>query len=98
MNIISAEGNENINLEGTTVLIVDDIIGTGATVNLVVQKLKEYGAEFIYLEASHMENTAIASDNDCIKPLLDNGTISIIYTSNSILRKKHPSIHLFENY
>ena len=98
MNIISAEGNENINLEGTTVLIVDDIIGTGATVNLVVQKLKEYGAEFIYLEASHMENTAIASDNDCIKPLLDNGTISIIYTSNSILRKKHPNIHLFENY
>lgn len=98
MTVISAEGDETINLKGTVVLVVDDIIGTGGTMSLVVKKLKEFGAESIYLETSHMENTAVASDNEYIKPLIDNGTVTMVYTSNSILRKKHPNIHLFSNY
>lgn len=98
MKVISAEGDENIDLKDTVVLVVDDIIGTGGTMSLVVKRLKEFGAECIYLEASHMENTAVASDNEYIKPLLDNGTISKIFTSNSILRKTNKNIHLFANY
>lgn len=98
MKVISAEGDENIDLKDTVVLVVDDIIGTGGTMSLVVKELKSYGADLIYLEASHMENCAIASDNEYIKPLLDDGTVSIIYTSNSILRKRHPNVHLFKNY
>ena len=98
LKVISAEGDENIDLTDTVVLVVDDIIGTGGTMSLVVKKLKEFGAAYIYLEASHMENKAIASDNEYIKPLLDNGTISVIFTSNSILRKCTHNIHLFQNY
>jgi len=98
MNLVSAEGDENINLDGTVVLVIDDIIGTGQTMSHVIKRLKEHNAECIYVEASHMENTAIASDNEYIRPLLDDGTITMIFTSDSILRKKHSNVRLFKNY
>lgn len=98
MTVISAEGDENIDLTNTNVLIVDDIIGTGQTMSLVIRKLKEYNVNKIYLEASHTENNALSSDNEYIKPLVDDRTIEKIYTSNSILRQNNKNVKLFTNY
>lgn len=98
LKVIAASGADEFDLKDAIVLVVDDIIASGGTMGLVVKRLKEHGAESIYLEASHMENTALASDNEHIRPLLDNGDITMIYTTNSILRKKHERVRLFAHY
>ena len=98
LKIIAASGADDFDLKDAVVLVIDDIIASGGTMGLVVKRLKEHGANAIYLEASHMENTALASDNEFIKPLLDNGEITMAYTTNSILRKTHPRVRMFNNY
>ena len=75
-------------IEGSRVLIVDDICSRGGTFYHSAKKLKELGAKKIYLYVSHCENTILDGD------LLDSGLIERVYTTNSIFTKEHGKIEV----
>ena len=78
---IDAIANKNI-------LIVDDICSRGGTFFFAAQKLKELGANKIYLYVSHCENTIHEGS------VLESGLVERVYTTNSILTKRHPMIEV----
>lgn len=69
-------------------LIVDDISSYGGTFYHAAKKLKELGADKIYLYVTHCENTILQGD------LIDSGLLTKIYTTQSIFSKKHPLIEV----
>ena len=83
-------------LKGKSVLIIDDIIGTGGTISRVINKLKETsGVENIYIYCSHLENN---SDIDnVLYEKLDNGTITKMFTTDSLYRKHHNKIDVYRS-
>lgn len=77
-------------IEGSRILIVDDICSRGGTFYHSAKKLKELGAEEIYLYITHCENTILEGE------LLTSGLIEKVYTTNSIFTKEHEKIEVFE--
>ena len=77
-------------IEGSKILIVDDICSRGGTFYHSAKKLKELGAKEIYLYITHCENTIFEGE------LLTTDLIDKIYTTNSILTKEHEKIEVFE--
>lgn len=76
-----------LDLNGKTVLIVDDICVGGRTFQLASEALKEKGVKEVYLWVAHCENAVFDS------PLLKEHHIDRIYTTDSIIRKQeHPNI------
>lgn len=78
------------NIAGKNILIVDDICSKGGTFYFSAKKLKELGAKNIYLHVTHCENTIFDGD------LLSSGLITKIFTTDSIVTKKHPLIEIKE--
>lgn len=77
-------------LKDKAVLIIDDIIGTGGTISLVIDKLEsELGAQDIYAYCSHLENGALQYGESKILDKIENHEIKKIFTTNSIFRKKN---------
>lgn len=76
-------------IQGKNVLIVDDISSKGGTFYHSAKRLKEAGAENIYLYVTHCENTIFSGE------LLSDDIIKKIYTTNSILTKEHEKIKIF---
>lgn len=77
-------------IEGSRILIVDDICSRGGTFYHSAKKLKELGAKEIYLYITHCENTILDGD------LLISGLIEKVYTTNSIFTKEHEMIEVFK--
>jgi ribose-phosphate pyrophosphokinase len=77
-------------INGSNILIVDDICSRGGTFYHSAKKLKELGANKIYLYVTHCENTILDGD------LLTSGLIEKVYTTNSIFTKEHQKIEVFE--
>jgi ribose-phosphate pyrophosphokinase len=77
-------------IEGSTVLIVDDICSRGGTFYHSAKALKALGAEKIYLYISHCENSILEGE------LLESGLIEKVFTTNSIFTKKHEKIEILE--
>jgi len=75
---------------GKDILIVDDICSRGGTFYHSAKKLKELGANKIYLYVTHCENTILEGE------LLTSGLIEKVYTTNSIFTKEHEKIEVFE--
>lgn len=75
---------------GKDILIVDDICSRGGTFYHSAKKLKELGANKIYLYVTHCENTILEGE------LLTSGLIEKVYTTNSIFTKKHEMIEVME--
>lgn len=69
-------------------LIVDDISSYGGTFLHAAKKLKELGAQKIYLYVTHCENTILAGE------LIGSGLLEKIYTTQSIYTKGHPLIEV----
>lgn len=67
-------------IKGNDVLAIDDICCKGTTMYLSAKKLKELGAEHIYLYVTHCEKTIFSGG------LLKSGLIDKIYTTDSIFR------------
>lgn len=88
--IKNLEINGNIERSNFKAIIVDDLCSKGGTFMLTASKLKEMGASEIYLVVTHCENTVFDGD------LLESNLITKIYTTNSILSKKHEKIKLYE--
>lgn len=77
-------------IKGRKVLIVDDICSRGGTFYHSAKKLKELGAEEVYLYVTHCENTILEGD------LLTSGLIEKVFTTNSIFTKEHKMIEVFD--
>jgi len=82
--------NTSSNPASFNALIVDDIISTGSTTLLVIEKLKQVGANKIWIYATHVENSILDSE------LLRSGLIERIYTTRSIFTKEHNLIEIIE--
>lgn len=77
-------------ITGRDILIVDDICSRGGTFLHSAKKLKELGANDIYLFVSHCENTILEGE------LLNGDLIKKVYTSNSIFTKSHEKIEVLK--
>ena len=89
--ILGLDVSGNIDaIAGKDILIVDDICSRGGTFYHSAKKLKELGANKIYLYVTHCENTILEGE------LLTSGLIEKVYTTNSIFTKKHEMIEVFE--
>lgn len=75
-------------IEGSTVLIVDDICSRGGTFFFSAKKLKELGAKKVYLYISHCENTILDGD------ILTSNLIERVYTTDSIFTKENERIEV----
>ena len=78
-------------IAGKNILIVDDICSRGGTFLHSAQKLKELGANDIYLYVSHCENTILEGNL-----LSYNGLIKKVYTTDSIFTKSHEKIEVLK--
>ena len=81
-------GEENI--RDKYVLIIDDICSYGGTFLHSARKLKELGANDIYLYVSHCENSILNGE------LIKSGLIKKIYTTDSIFTKEHELIEVLK--
>lgn len=86
---LSVFGGDDI-VRGRNVLIVDDICSRGGTFYHSAKKLKELGAERIFLYVTHCENTILDGE------LLTSGLIDKVYTTNSLFTKNHDKIEVIE--
>ena len=77
-------------IEGSTVLIVDDICSRGGTFYHSAKALKALGAKKIYLYISHCENSILEGE------LLTSGLVEKVFTTNSIFTKEHERIEILE--
>lgn len=83
---------KGLNVEGVVpekpfnVLIVDDISSYGGTFYHSAKKLKELGANKIYLFVSHCENSILQGD------LIKSGLIKMVYTTDSLFSGEHELI------
>lgn len=75
-------------IAGKDVLIIDDICSYGGTFLHSARKLKELGANDIYLYVSHCENSILNGE------LIKSGLIKKIYTTDSIFTKEHELIEV----
>ena len=76
-------------LKGKSVLLIDDIISYGGTFYHSVLKLKELGADKIYIYASHVENAMIDTERGTLIKLIDDGTVTMLYTTDSIFKAEN---------
>jgi len=70
------------------VLIIDDISSYGGTFYHSAKKLKELGAEKVYLYVTHCENSILKGE------LINSGLAERIYTTKSIYSGEHPLIEV----
>ena len=77
-------------IAGKDILIVDDICSRGGTFYHSAKKLKELGANDIYLYISHCENTILEGE------LLKGDLIQRVYTTNSIFTKSHEKVEVLK--
>ncbi len=77
-------------VKGRNVLIVDDISSRGGTFYHSAKKLKELGAERIFLFVSHCENTILDGE------VLTSGFIERVYTTDSLFTAEHEKIEVIE--
>lgn len=75
-------------IKGACVLIADDICSRGGTFLRSAKKLKEVGAENVYLYVSHCEKTILDGE------LLRSGLIKKVFTTNSICNLNHELIEI----
>lgn len=76
--------------KGFNALIVDDICSYGGTFYHSAQRLKELGANKIWLYVTHCENRVLEGE------LIKSGLIEKIYTTDSIYTKEHELIEVID--
>lgn len=86
--IISLDVHGKIPSEPFNVLIIDDICSYGGTFLHSARKLKELGANKIFLYISHCENSILKGE------LINSNLIEKIYTTRSIFTETHPLIKI----
>ena len=99
--ILSLDVSGNLNyIAGKNILIVDDICSAGGTFYFSAKRLKELGANHIFLYVSHCENTLVLQKKDeksgeTVSPIAKyDGLIDRVYTTNSIFTEKHEKVEV----
>lgn len=82
-------GDEKL-IKGKNILIIDDICSRGGTFYYSAEKLKELGANKLYLYVTHCENTITEGI------MIDSGLVEKIYTTDSICTVSHLRIKTFK--
>ena len=88
-------------LEGRSVLMIDDIISNGGTLAYSADALKAIGASYIYVYASHVENSISDARINKVKERLDNETITEVFTTNSLFntqKYEFPNITIIHKF
>lgn len=81
-NILGLDAAGDVDrIKGRDVLIVDDISSRGGTFYHSAKKLKELGANHIYLYITHCERTIFEGD------IFKSGLIDMVFTTDSIFNK-----------
>lgn len=90
------------NVESKNILIVDDICSKGGTFYFASKRLKELGANKIFLYVSHCEDTLITpiinTEMHQVSYSIDkyDGLIDRVYTTNSIITMDHEKVEVIE--
>lgn len=79
-------------VQDKNILIIDDISSYGGTFYHSAKKLKNLGAQNIYLLVTHCEDSILKGD------LINSGLIEKIYTTNSIYRGTHELIEVIHTF
>jgi len=77
--IINYELVDCPDIQGKDILIIDDLCSYGGTFKLASEKLKEKGANKVYLYVSHCEDSIYKGD------MIKSGLIEKVFTTDSIL-------------
>lgn len=85
-------------INGKTILMIDDIISYGGTMAYSADRLEELGAKKIYAYASHTENSALDQEKGTFLKRLDYGTIERLFTTNSIYNGNHKDIEIIHEF
>lgn len=86
--IIGLEVQGDLPAAGFNALIIDDISSYGGTFLYSARKLKELGANKVYLYITHCENSILKGE------LINSGLLETIYTTKSIYAGDHPLIKI----
>lgn len=88
--------DNGIDLKGKTVLMIDDIISFGGSLYFSALKLKELGATKIFAYATHTENSVLDVERGRLRQLLEDGTVDMLFTTDSIFTGSHEKIEVTE--
>ena len=88
--------NNGIDLNGKTVLMIDDIISYGGSLFYSANALKEAGVDKIYAYATHTENSILDREKGTLIKSLENNTVERLFTTNSLFSGKHDKITVLE--
>ena len=88
--------NNGIDLNGKTVLMIDDIIAYGGSLFYSANALKEAGVDKIYAYATHTENSILDREKGTLIKSLENNTVERLFTTNSLFSGKHDKITVLE--
>lgn len=75
-------------IKNSRILIIDDICSRGGTFYFSAKRLKELGANEIYLYISHCENTILQGE------VLTSGLIEKVFTTDSLITVEHNRIEV----
>lgn len=92
---LEIRGN-GIDLDGKTVLMIDDIISYGGSLYYSANELKKSGADKIYAYATHTEDSILDKEKGTLIKSLENRTVERLYTTNSIFNGNHEKITVME--
>ena len=85
-------------IKGHDILLCDDILSRGSTIYLAARRLKEIGANHIYVYISHCEDTVLGPHINGKSLLAPSSMIEKIYTTNSIWRAEHPDVKVIKSF
>ena len=88
--------SNGIDLNGKTVLMIDDIIAYGGSLFYSANALKEAGVDKIYAYATHTENSILDREKGTLIKSLENNTVERLFTTNSLVSGKHDKITVLE--
>ena len=84
--------SNGIDLNGKTVLMIDDIIAYGGSLFYSANALKEAGVDKIYAYATHTENSILDREKGTLIKSLENNTVERLFTTNSLFSGRHDKI------
>lgn len=83
-----------LDLNGKTVLMIDDIVAYGGTMHYGAVELKKLGAKEVYAYCSHAEMSVLDEEKGTLLKSLKDGTVQKLYTTGSIFRGQSPYIEV----
>ena len=91
---VKSEGYDVTQLKDKSVILIDDIIAYGGTMYHSIKKLKELGVGKVYIYCTHLENSVLDKEKSTLLEMLNDGTVEMLYTTESLFNGKHDRINV----